>query len=141
MAQVTVGGTSYQIPVMNFVALERAWPYIKESSIQIDPIKAVDTAIHIIGAALVEADDFNPTLYGITLPLPTGVNPEDFIFSGVVKFLKKKTIATEIENIRQAVESIVREAGLEASEGELDPAGDQEAPNPSPETLDPSLLS
>ena len=65
MAKVTVGGTQYEVPELNFIALERSWPFIEEAMTALDPMKGVSAALHIIAAGLVEADNFDPATYNI----------------------------------------------------------------------------
>lgn len=136
MAKVIIGGTDYEVPELNFVALERAWPFIEEAMTELDPMKGVSAGIHIIAAGLVEADNFDQATYGIK---PEDLSPtrdrEDQIFELTAKFLKRKTKATEISGIRAAIIEISKEAGLEPEEGEGELAGaEEEAPNLSPET-------
>lgn len=142
MANVTIGGTDYQVPELNFIALERAWPFIEEAMTELDPMKGVSAAIHIIAAGLVEADNFDQSTYGIK---PEDLSPtrdrEDQVFNLTAKFLKRKTKATEISGIREAVVEISREAGLEPKEGEDDPVEEAGTMNPSPETSAPTSQS
>lgn len=141
MAKAIIGGTEYQVPELNFVALERAWPFIEEAMTALDPMKGVSAAIHIIAAGLVEADNFQLDTYGIK---PEDIKPtedrDDQVFTLVAKFLKRKTKATEISGIRESVVEITREAGLEPEEGEGE-KGEEEALNPSTETSTQSLPS
>jgi len=138
MAKVIIGGADYEVPELNFVALERAWPFIEEAMTALDPMKGVSAAIHIIAAGLVEADNFDQSIYGIK---PEDLDPrqdhEDQVFTLVAKFLKRKTKATEISGIREAVVEISKEAGLEPKEGEAYLVEEAETLSPSPETSAP----
>lgn len=143
MAKVTIGGTEYEVPELNFVALERAWPFIEQAMTELDPMKGVSAALHIIAAGMVEADNFDQATYGIK---PEDISPtkdrEEQIFELTAKFLKRKTKATEISGIRAAILEISKEAGLEPEEGEGVLAGVEEvAPNLSPETSIPTSPS
>lgn len=140
MAKAIIGGTEYEVPELNFVALERAWPFIEEAMTALDPMKGVSAAIHIIAAGMVEADNFDQATYGIK---PEDISPtkdrDEQIFELTAKFLKRKTKATEISGIRAAILEISKEAGLEPEEGEGVLAGVEEvAPNLSPETSIPT---
>lgn len=138
MARVTIGGTEYEVPEMNFAALERAWPFVEESMTTLDPMKGPSAGISIIAAGLMEADHFDKTKFGIGAEEMLG---EDQIFERMVKFLKKKLKAKEIEQVRLAVDQINREAGLEPEEGEA-PAPQAETPgSPSEETAPSSSQS
>ena len=142
MAIVKIGGTNYEVPELNFVALERAWPFIEEAMTALDPMKGVSAAIHIIAAGLIEADNFDPATYGIK---PEGISPtrdrEDQVFELTAKFLKRKTKATEIPGIRAAIIEISKEAGLEPEEGEDEPVEAEGTANLSPETSAPTSPS
>ena len=131
MAKVTIGGKEYEIPELNFDGLERAWPFVEEAMMTIDPMKGPAAGIRIVAAGLMEADNFNPADFGIGEDESLG---EDQTFERVTKFLKKKLKATEIENVRKAIDDICDEAGLERT-----PAGEvlapvEEAASASPET-------
>lgn len=144
MATVTIGGTDYEVPELNFIALERAWPFIELAMTEPDPMKGVSAALHIIAAGLVEADNFKPSDYGIKgEDLSSTRDREDQIFELTAKFLKRKTKASEIEGVRRAIGDITKEAGLEPEEGEgeLAEGVKEEAPNLSPETSTHTLPS
>ena len=141
MAKIKIGGDYYEVPELNFLALERSWPFIAQSMISTDPIQGVSAAIHVIAAGIIEAPHFSPMAFGIREgdinPL---LNTDDQLFELVTRFLKRRTLATEISGIREGLQAITREAGLEPEEGE-DVKGEEEAPNPSMETLLPSSQS
>ncbi len=141
MAKVTIGGTAYDVPELNFIALERAWPFMEEAMTSLDPMKGVSAGICIIAAGIVEADGFDPATFNIK---PEDINAtedrEQQVFNLVAKFLKRKTKATEISGIREAVVQVSKEAGLEPEEGE-DVKGEEEALSPSTETSRPSSQS
>ena len=130
MALVTIGGTEYEVPEMNFIALERAWPFVEESMMTLDPMKGPAAGICIIAAGLMYAENFDPTKFGIEANENLG---EDQTFDRVVRFLKKKLKAKELEQVRVAVNKINEEAGLEAQEGEA-PLAVEEGQNLSEET-------
>lgn len=127
--KVTIGKREYEIPELNFAALERAWPFIDQAMSTLHPMAGPSAAVSIIAAGLMEADHFKPTDFGIREDETLG---EDQMFDRVVRFLKKKLKATEIEAVRIAVEEITKEAGLEAAEGEAPMPPEAEA-NLSPE--------
>lgn len=136
-ALVTIGGQEYEIPELNFLALERAWPFIDRSMSSLDPILAVSAGISVIAAGIMEAPYFKPEDFGVKEGEQLG---DEQIFERVSKFLKKKLMAKEIENVRLTVVEISKEAGLEAEEGELLPPGTEDPVSPSTETAQ-SLLS
>src|SRR4051812_33097068 len=99
MAIVTVGGTEYEVPEMNFSALERAWPFVEQAMIAQDPMKGVAAGISIIAAGLLEAEHFDKTKFGIG---PDEMLGEEQTFDRIVYFLKKKIKAKEIDGIRKS---------------------------------------
>lgn len=139
MAIVTVGGTEYEVPELNFAALERAWPFVEQAMLAQDPMKGVAAGISIIAAGLLEADHFDKTKFGIAEDEMLG---EEQTFDRIVYFLKKKIKAKEIDGIRKSVDQINVEAGLEPVPGEaLPPLADRVAQNLSAETAPTSSLS
>ena len=137
MAIVTVGGAEYEVPEMNFAALERAWPFVEEAMLAQDPMKGVSAGISIIAAGLLEAPHFDKTKFNIAENEMLG---EDQTFERIVIFLKKKILAKEIEGIRKSVDQINQEAGLEPISGEAlapGPAGEEQS-NVSQETAQTS---
>lgn len=119
MAKVTIGGTVYEVPEMNFAALERSWPFVDKAMFSLDPMQGPSAGISIIAAGLMEADWFKPSEFGIK---PEEMLGEEQVFERVTKFLKKKLKARELEQVRQAVNKICEEAGLEeAKPGEPQP--------------------
>ncbi len=130
MAKVTIGGTEYEVPEMSFAALERAWPYVEESMMTLDPMKGPAAGICIIAAGLMYAENFNPVQFDIKPEENLG---EDQTFDRLVRFLKLKLKAKEMPQIREAVERINEEAGLEPIEGEVQMPPQEEA-SPSVET-------
>ena len=149
MAKLKIGGESYTVPEMNFIAIELAWPYIEEATNTLDPMKGPAAALYVIAAALMEADDFDPARFGISPTRPDRFNagvevPKDaeVILSEIVYFFKKKLRATEIPAVRDCMFDILREAGMEPE----DPASGEaeavpEAASPSPVTAPDTSLS
>jgi hypothetical protein len=138
MAKVTVGGTEYEVPEMNFAALERAWPFVEQAMLAQDPMKGVAAGICIIAAGLVEADHFDKTQFGIGAEEALG---DEQTFDRVVYFLKRKIKAKEIEGIRKSVDQINQEAGLEPVSGEDSPPTADQTQNHSTETAPTSSQS
>lgn len=130
MATVIIGGIEYKVPPLNFVALERAWPSVEEAMFSIDPMKGPAAGIRIVAAGLCEAENFDKTQFGITTE--ENLDEED-TFERVVKFLKKKLLATELQEVRKCIDQITEEAGLESLSGEALSILMKEA-SPSPET-------
>lgn len=144
MASITIGGIEYIIPEMNFLSIERAWPYVQLATTALDPMVAVSAALAVIASGLMEDEPFDPSKYGIT---ETGL-PEKVIHETIVYFFKKKIKGSELDRVQVAMYEILREAGLEVTEGEATAAlmaalgTAQEEATPSPETaLDTSPSS
>lgn len=114
MAKITIGEKEYTVPEMNFLALERAWPYIDEALGTVDPIKGVRASIAVIAAGLLEAEDYSPLNYDIDLPTDSAEE-----FSKLQRFLKKRLMAREVGAIKLGLFAILEEAGIEiATKGE-----------------------
>ena len=138
MAIVTVGGTEYEVPEMNFAALERAWPFVEEAMLAQDPMKGVAAGICIIAAGLIEAPHFDRIKFGI---LEDEVLGDQQTFDRVVLFLKRNIKAKEIDGIRKSVDQINQEAGLEPASGEAPAPGAAQEQSPSTETAQTSSPS
>lgn len=115
MAQITVGGVEYQLPEMNFLAIERAWPFVVEATEALDPMKGISSALAVFAAALMEADDFDKATYNV----PEDVVTDFGIHNGVTRFLKKKLKGTEMPIVKDTMFQILKEGGLEITEGEM----------------------
>lgn len=132
MAKVLIGGTEYHVPEMNFLAVERSWPYVERAMETLDPIQGPAAGIMIVLSAIVENEDFDPSHFGLDPEnYKTGTELDrDKAFDDLAKIWKRKMKATEIMGIRVAVNEVTREAGLLSDEGELLAEG-----------LDPATLS
>lgn len=115
MATITIGGKDYVIPEMNFLAVERAWPYVQQATdAGFDPIKGSSAALSVFAAGLMEADDFNPVDYGLS----ADTKGDAATHQGVTRFLKKELKAKEMDKVRETMFEVLKEAGLEVTEGE-----------------------
>lgn len=137
MAKVTIGGTDYIVPELNFIALELAWPYLEEATTTLDPMKGPSACISVIAAGLIEAEDFDPSRFGIGED--EKLEPRETI-ERVSVFLKRKLKANEIDRVKTCLDDIMEEAGLVPAEGEA-PAPGEETQHPSPETAAASSQS
>ena len=141
MAKITVGGKEYYIPEMNFLAVERAWPYVLEATTALDPIAGASAALSVIASGLMEADNFNPAEFGIEATTDKGIH------ESLSYYLKKNLKAAEIVEVKNTMFEILVEAGLEVTEGEARAAltaaleTDQADPTDLPETAPDTLSS
>lgn len=141
MAQITIGGKEYRIPEMNFLAIERAWPFVMKATETVELMTGVSAALSVIAAGLMEAEDFKREDFDAT--------PEDrdaVVLDKVVYFFKKNLKGNEIGIVRDTMFQILKEAGLEVTEGEalaaLAAAAGLELPEtPSPETAPHTSLN
>lgn len=130
--KITIGGTEYSVPEMNFCGVERAWPFVDQSMRSLDAIQGAAAGICVIVAGIVEAEDFDPKRYDLEgMPETLTEADRDKAFDILHKRLKRQLKANEMHAIATAVNSIVMEAGLVAEPGEL-PTGEA---NPSTETV------
>ena len=129
--KITIGATQYQVDEMSFSALERAWPHIEYATTASDPITSVSAAIHVIAAALLESEGLNLQAFEIEVDTTsaTAAARDDLYFYRMVDFLKKKLKASQIEQVREGLVLILREAGLEEkTEDEDKDAGEATLP-------------
>ena len=126
MAKITLGGEDYIIPELNFMALERAWPFIETAMVSSnhDPMTGPNAALRIIASGIVEDENFQPQRYGVTA-LPD--NPDE-IYEQVVFFFRRKLKAREIEKLKDCVDQIIQEAGLMSAETD-DTVGNVDTPS------------
>lgn len=128
MAKVTLGGEEYFIPEMNFLAVERAWPFIVVAMASQDAMAGAAAGISVIAAGIIEADEFKPERFNID-PAKSDLGP-DYTFDQVNRFLKKKIKARDIASITACVNEMIKEAGLNEDEsGEAEGAMPQTIPS------------
>lgn len=114
MATILIGGVNYELPEMNFLAIERAWPYVVEASESLDPMKGPAAALGVFAAALMEAEDFDPANFNVD----PSIQSDTRIHLEVTKFLKKKLKGSELYRVKNTMFEMLKEAGLEVTEGE-----------------------
>jgi hypothetical protein len=126
---------------MNFLAIERAWPYVVQATETLDPMHGPSAALAVFAAAMMEAEDFKLSDFDL---------PEDTVgdartHQAITRFLKKKLKGTELNKIQDTMYEVLKEAGLEVTPGEavaaLVAALGQEtfSPETAPDTLQSSL--
>lgn len=114
MAIFHCGGKEHSIPEMNFIAVERAWPFVVRATQEFDPIKGSSAAIAVIAAGLMESDDFNVADWNLEEGLA-----DETIFELLQKTIKRQMKAKEIASARDTMFQILQEGGLQVTEGEL----------------------
>lgn len=150
MASIEIGGKTYVIPEMNFVAIERAWPYVEKATSTTHPMDGVSAALGVFAAGIVEADYFKPEDFDVSAWEPgisKALSEEEHIHERVTYFLKKGLKGTEMDKVRTTMFEVLKEAGLEVTEGEAQNAliaavlgtEDQASLDLSPETA-PAIL-
>lgn len=123
--RIKIGSKEYDVPELNFVALERAWPYVAEVIIQRDFMEALKGSICIIAAGLCEVENFDPSIYGFKKEdLDNALDLSDQIFEKVVLYIKKNLKANQIADLSLAVNQIIKDNGLEPESGEA-PAAEE----------------
>lgn len=135
MAQVTIGDTQYEVPELNFAALELVWPHVEEAMTTLDPMKGPSAGLYVIAGGIIHTDTFDKTKFGI---LEMDLLTEKEILDQVVRYLKRQLKASQISGIKDCLDKITEEAGLIPKEGERDPVKQE---NPSPETAPASSLN
>lgn len=139
MAKVTIGEVEYFIPELNFIALERAWPYVEVAMTSLNPLVAVGAGIRIIAAGILAREEELPLFemfkINIAEHIKPGLDRDEQIFDLINAFLKKALKSSQIGNVRLAVQTITEEAGLVPEEGEGSKA---QVENPGTAISDPS---
>ncbi len=138
MAKVTLGGVEYTVPEMNFVALERAWPFIEMATESLHPMDGPRAALGVIAAGISEAEDFDRTKFGMA---KDDDRKPDEVFETVLAFLKRAMKASEMGNVSDCMDQILEEAGLEEAKKGPRPAPEEEHPSTetAPDTSSSSL--
>lgn len=143
MASITIGGKTHVLPEMNFLAVERAWPYVEKATSSLDPIAGVSAALGVFAASMMEDDNFDVSHFDVSAWDPeTSESPtyDDHVHREVIHFLKKGLKGNEMDKVRTTMFEVLKEAGLEVTEGEVQNAlvaavmDDQESLDLSPET-------
>lgn len=143
MAKITIGGNEYVIPEMNFIAVERAWPYVELAMETVHPMHGASAALSVIAATMMEGPDFDPASFGIETHEPdaeTGIaraRSEDAIFQDLNRTLKRRLKASEIGAVKLCLFEILQEAGFEMKDpasGEALAALGMQMMSPSPVT-------
>lgn len=131
MAKCIIGGTEYTVPELNFVGLEKAWPYIEAAMTTQDPMKGPSAGLSVIAAGIVYDESFDPKKFNI----PEEDNAtEDEVFDFVTQYLKRKLKSSEIKNVINCLHDIQEEAGLIPDEDPPAPPPGTGEENPSTET-------
>jgi len=126
-SQITIGSKNYDLPEMNFAAIERAWPFIEEATLMLDPIRGTAAGLRIIAACLLEDENFEEARFGIR---PEAELTMDEKFEAVTLFFKKQLKARELEQVRDAIIAVLKNADLirDVEQGEAE-AGQEASPS------------
>ena len=114
MATFTCAGKEYKIPEMNFLAVERAWPFVQKATEEFDPMKGSSAAIGVVAAALMEGEGFDRSEWDIDAE-----ETDDNAFLKLMHTIKKRLKVSEIGNAKTTMFQILEEGGLQVTEGEL----------------------
>lgn len=114
MAKFIIGGKEHHVPEMNFLAVERAWPYVVEATTAYDPIKGSSAAISVIASAMFEDESFSREDWEIPAELP-----DNLAFDNLCLKIKRRMKSNEIGNAKDTMLEILKEGGLQVTEGEL----------------------
>lgn len=122
MASITIGGKPYLIPEMNFVAIERGWPYVEKATSTLHPMDGVSASLGVFAAGIMEADYFKKEDFNVSEWEPgisEALTEDEHIHKGVIHFLKKGLKGSEMDKVRVTMFEVLKEAGLEVTEGEV----------------------
>jgi len=131
MATISLGGEDYNIPELNFMALERAWPFVEIAMVTsgADPMEGPNAALRIIAAGIMEDENFQPDRYKVT----AGPDEPEKRYDQVFDFFRKKLKAREMQKLQGCIDLILVEAGLTGDVEEE--VGNVQMPSPSTETV------
>lgn len=125
MASITIGGKTYVVPEMNFVAIERSWPYVEKATSTTHPMDGVSASLGVFAAGIMEADYFKKEDFNVSDWEPgisEALTEDEHIHKGVIYFLKRGLKGTEMDKVRATMFEVLKEAGLEVTEGEAQDA-------------------
>lgn len=125
VTSIEIGNRKYDLPEMNFAAVERAWPWVEQATVLLDPIKGTGAGLRIIAACLIEDENFDRAAYGMNKPEDMTLAMDE-VFEHVTYHFKKKLKANQIEQVRDAVMAILKDADL-LQEADDNPSGEAEA--------------
>lgn len=121
-----VGGVEHTIPEMNFIAVERAWPYVEQAMATVDPIAGTNSAIAVIAACLIEDEAFDASYWGIDPLQPLGEGavanaPQlkkdlNAVHAELINVLRRRLKAKEVGAVKLCMFEILAEAGFEIGE-------------------------
>ena len=114
MATFTCDGKNYPVPEMNFLAVERAWPFVQKATEEFDPMKGSSAAIGVVAAAMLEGEGFDRSAWDIGEELD-----DDAAFELLMRTIKKRLKVSEIGNAKKTMFEILEEGGQQVTEGEL----------------------
>lgn len=143
--QVKIGGVEYTVSELSFITMERAWEPITIALVTEHPMQSVSAALSVVASAITEESYFDEKDFNIDEELIVKFTPrEDQLWEQVQHFLKRQLKASEIKGLRESFMKIMKEAGLEAAEGEpktefpvnlLTETSTASSPNSSPQEL------
>lgn len=96
MAKAVIGGEKYEIPVLNFKRLKRAYPILEEAQKKVGPVEQMDSAVKFISLALEGSDK----------PLS-------------IEEMEEKLLAPEMPALGKTMMEVAKESGLMPSEEEV----------------------
>lgn len=115
MATLILSGKDYEVPELNFIALELAWPYIQSATLATTPVAGISASIMVIAAGILQGEDFEAEAFEV----PETAKSLEVQHAAVANFIKRKLKAAETAAVKDCFLEVLQEAGLEVSEGEL----------------------
>lgn len=160
MATLTLGGIDHVLPEMNFLALERAWPYVDLAMSTMDPIAGTNAAFGVIAACIMEAEGFDGSRWGIEMTITEELPewegggedtrkrttwPKDLnkVHAELTNVLRRKLKAREIGTVKLVMFEILKDAGIDfesVATGEVPGAEASPSQETAPDTSPSSSL-
>ena len=103
MAKIFIGGTEYQVPVLNLKTIKKVWPVVQSAQSSEDMIEAISCAVKVVALALVAAE--NP-------------KTPDSEVDAKADWIEETMTGTEMTGLRDSMRDILIESGL-LSSGEV----------------------
>lgn len=117
LTTVTLGDREYELPEMNFAALEMAWPFIEEALLSASPVTYPSAAVSILVCLWMEDEEG----FDIMAPMWEPVREKHKVdadstyrhqFDSMVMFFKRSVKAAQVPQLREAIDLLLKDAQI-----------------------------
>lgn len=139
---VTLGTREYELPEMNFAALEMGWPFIEEALFSASPVQYPSAAVSILVTLWMEEEKGFDIMAPIWEPVREKYKVDadstyKHQFDSMVMYLKRNIKAHQVPQLRAAIDKLLLSAGIVQEKGAE--SGEAQGAAPSTETSTTSL--